>query len=397
MTHRLVRSSIARRTGLVLAMGSVAFAAACGGGSSSNSANTNQAPTTSGKSAANQAVLDQVYKGTLHSPDPTSRPGVKNKKIVIISAGQSSISSSVPVNAAQEAAKALGWSVTIYDAQLNPANIPNLVSQAIAAGAQGIVADFDCYNAKSQLEQAKAKHIVVVPIYSYDCNDPYAGKPGTPPLWTGYINYGPAAMKDLGLFAEQYGFAQGQAAIAATNGQAKVIFFNDPEATVLHYTGKGFLNAIKACSGCKVVDDIEFKGLDLGPTLQQRAATAILQHPEANVVKSPFTAATLLSIAPAVQQSGRASKLYVMGGEGFQPELDLIRNHAGVNAVMISPSDWTGWAAIDTMNSLFQGKTAAYSGLGWQLVDPTHNMPASGAWQSPVDFKAIYKKAWGVG
>jgi len=377
----------------------VAFAGACGNGTS-NSANTqnnnNQAPTTTTTNAADQQVLDQVYKGTLSSPDTTARPAVKGKKIVIISAGQASISSSVPVNAAKEAAEAIGWKVTVYDAQLNPANVPNLVSQAIASGADGIVADFDCYQGKSQLEQAKAKGIVVVPIYSYDCNDPYAGKPGTPPLWTGYPNYGAAANKNLGAFAEQYGFAQGQAAIAATHGQAKVVFFNDLEATVLYYTGTGFKNAIKQCSGCKIVDEVDFKGLDLGPTLQQRAATAILQHPEANVVKSPFTAATLLSIAPAVQQSGRASKLYVMGGEGFQPELDLIRNHAGVNAVMISPSDWTGWAAIDTMNSLFRHEKPAFSGLGWQLVDPTHNMPASGPWVSPVDFKAIYKKAWGV-
>src|SRR4051794_23214922 len=397
MTLRLVRSSHIRRAGLVLAVGSAALVAACGGGSTSNSANTNnQAPTASGKSAANQAVLDKVYTGTLASPDPTSRAAVKDKKIVIISAGQSSISSSVPVNAAVDAAKKMGWHVTVYDSQLNPANLPNLMSQAIASGAQGIVADFDCYQAKSQLEQAKAKHIVVVPIYAYDCNDPYAGKPGTPALWTGYPNYGPEANKNLGAFAEQYGFAQGQAAIAAAHGQAKVVFFNDLEATVLYYTGTGFKNAIKACSGCKIVDEIDFKGLDLGPTLQQRAATAILQHPEANVVKSPFTAATLLSIAPAVQQSGHASKLYVMGGEGFQPELDLIRNHAGVNAVMISPSDWTGWAAIDTMNSLFRNEKPAFSGLGWQLVDPSHNMPASGAWKSPVDFASIYKKAWGV-
>ena len=394
MSHR-IRPTIGRRSGAAFAFATLAFAAACS--SSSNTASTsNQAPTTSTGNAADQQVLNQVYKGTLASPDTTSRPAVKNKKIVIISAGQSSISSSVPVNAAVAAAKAIGWSVTVYDAQLNPANVPNLVSQAIASGAQGIVADFDCYQGKSQLEQAKAKHIVVVPIYSYDCNDPYAGKPGTPPLWTGYPNYGAAANKNLGAFAEQYGFAQGQAAIAATHGQAKVVFFNDLEATVLYYTGTGFKNAIKQCGGCKIVDEVDFKGLDLGPTLQQRAATAILQHPEANVVKSPFTAATLLSIAPAVQQSGRASKLYVMGGEGFQPELDLIRNHAGVNAVMISPSDWTGWAAIDTMNSLFRNEKPAFSGLGWQLVDPSHNMPASGPWKSPVDFAAIYKKAWGV-
>jgi ribose transport system substrate-binding protein len=374
----------------------VAFAAACS--SSSNTASTtNQAPTGTTNNAADQATLNGVYKGTLSSPDTTSRPGVKGKKIVIISSGQSSISSSIPVNAAKEAAQALGWQVTVYDAQLNPANDPSLMSQALASGADGVVLDaIDCSFVKSQLEQAKAKHVFVVPIYAYDCNDPFAGKGGKP-LFSAYTNYGPEANKNLGAFAEKYGFAQGQAAIAATGGKAKVIFFNDEEATVLHYTGKGFKDAITACSGCKIVADVEFKGLDLGPTLQQRAASVLLQHPEANVVKSPFTAATLLSIAPAVQASGRASKLYVMGGEGFKPELDLLRTHQGVNAVMISPSDWTGWSAIDTLNSLFLGQKPAYSGLGWQLVDPTHNLPASGAWVSPVDFKAIYKKAWGVG
>ena len=397
MSHP-IRPPFGRRTGTVLALATVAFAAACS--SSSNTASTNnnnQAPTGTTNNAADQATLNAVYKGTLSSPDTTPRPGVKGKKIVIISSGQSSISSSIPVNAAKEAAQALGWQVTVYDAQLNPATDPSLMSQALASGANGIVLDaIDCSNVKSQLEQAKAKHVFVVPIYAYDCNDPFAGKGGKP-LFSAYTNYGPEANKNLGAFAEKYGFAQGQAAIAATGGKANVIFFNDEEATVLHYTGKGFKDAINGCSGCKIVADVEFKGLDLGPTLQQRAASVLLQHPEANVVKSPFTAATLLSIAPAVQASGRASKLYVMGGEGFQPELDLIRTHQGVNAVMISPSDWTGWAAIDTLNSLFLGQKPAYSGLGWQLVDATHNLPASGPWVSPVDFKAIYKKAWGVG
>jgi len=287
--------------------------------------------------------------------------------------------------------------VHIYDTQLNPANDAPGVSQAIAAHADGIILDaIDCSFVKSQLEQAKAAGIVTVPIYAYDCDDAYSGKGGQR-LFSGYINYGPVANKNLGAFAEKYGFAQGQAAIAATGGKAKVIFFNDTQVTVLHYTGKGFLDAIHQCGGCKVVKSIDFTGLQLGPQLQQTATSALLQHPEANVVKSPFTAATLLSIAPAVLQSGHGSNLYVMGGEGFADELNLLRNHQGVNAVMISPSDWTGWAAVDSMNSMFAGKRPAYSGLGWQLVDSTHNLPSSGAWVPPVDFKAIYTKAWGVG
>jgi ribose transport system substrate-binding protein len=394
--HHLRSLSRPRTLGLAAAIAALSVTAACG--SSSSGGNPTVEPTDTGVAVtpAANSVLDAVYKGTLTSPDTSSRPAVKGKKIVVISSGQSSISSSVPVNAAVAAAKKIGWSVSTYDAQLNPALDANLVQQAIASGADGIILDaIDCQFVKSQLEQAKAKGIVVVPIYAYDCNDPYAGKGGTS-LFTSPINYGPAALKNLGAFAEKYGFAQGQAVIAATGGKAKVVFFNDPTTTVLHYTGTGFLNAIKQCSGCSVVANVSFHGLDLGPQLQQKAASVLLQHPEANAVKSPYTAATLLSIEPAVAQSGRASSLYLMGGEGFQPELDLLRNHQGVKAVMISPSDWTGWAAVDTMNSLFQHKAPAFSGLGWQLVDATHNLPASGPWKSPVDFIAAYEKAWGV-
>ncbi|MCU1674138.1 MAG: LigA protein [Frankiales bacterium] len=388
----------AARAAAVLAGALLATAcASSSGGTTANPVgNTEEAPTTTTDSGADTAALEAVYKGTLQSPDPAPRAAVKGKKVVIISSGQASISSSIPSNAAQAAAKALGWDVTIYDAQLNPANGVNLVRQAVSSGADGIVLDaIDCATVKAPLEEARKKGITVVPIYAYDCNDPFAGQ-GDTSLFSAPINYGPDAVKNLGAFAEKYGFAQAQAVIAATGGKAKVVFFNTDSTTVLHYTGKGFLDGMKTCAECKVVAKVEFTGLDLGPTLQQKASSVLLQHPEANAVKSPYTAATLLGIGPAVTQSGRASKLYVMGGEGFQPELDLLRNRQGVDAVMISPSDWTGWAAIDTMNSLFQGKAPAFSGLGWQLVDREHNLPASGEFQSSVDYKAIYKKAWGV-
>jgi ribose transport system substrate-binding protein len=383
---------------LLLALG---LAAACSSRSTTATPAAVESPAGSDISPAAapaaDAALAAVYKGTLSAPDSSARPAVKGKKLVIISSGQASISSAIPVNAAQEAARALGWSVTIYDAQLNPANHPGLVRQAMNSGANGIVLDaIDCAGVKAPLEEAKKKGIKVVPIYAYDCNDPFAGKGGEA-LFSSPINYGPEALKNLGAFAEKYGYAQAQAVIAATGGKAKVVFFNDDQTTVLHYTGKGFLAGMKTCPACSVVANVQFTGLDLGPTLQQRAASVLLQHPEANAVKSPYTAATLLSIGPAVSQSGRSNKVYVMGGEGFKDELDLLRNHQGVDAVMISPSDWTGWAAVDTMNSLFAGKAPAFSGLGWQLVDRTHNLPASGEFVGTVPYKDLYKKAWGVG
>ena len=394
-----------KRSAIVISLLAMALVSACsssgGPGTASKSPSAapsgQQAPQASVAGQQESAKLNALYKGTLKSPSTASRPAVKGKKIVIISAGQSSISASVPVNAAAAAARKIGWQVSVYDEQLNPANAPGLMRQAISSGADGIILDAtDCPTVKGPLQEAKARGVVVVGIYSFDCNDPaFVG--GGSPLFTGYINYGVAIGRAIDKFTESYGAAQADAMIAATGGKAQVIYFNDPEFVVLKYTGQGFLNEIAKCSGCKVVDKIQFTGTELGATLQQKAASALLQHPEANSVKSPYTAATILGISAAVSQSGRAGNLYVMGGEGFQPELDLMRAHQGVSAAMIAPSDWTGWAAADTMNSLFRHEKPAYSGLGWQLVDAQHNLPASGPFVSSVDYKSIYEKAWGVG
>lgn len=396
MTLRRMRTTTLAGAGLTA---TTLLLAACGGASTPAAAPVDTAPVAPVASGAPAEASTVDYAGTLRAPDATARPAASGKKVVIISAGQASISSSVPVAAAkaaaEAAAEAAGWKTDVYDVQLNPANAPGLVRQAIASGADGIILQaVDCPGVKGPLQEAKAKGIQVVGIYSFDCNDPLF-KGSDPALFSGQINYG-AGSEDIGAFTKKYGADQAKAVIAATGGKAKVIFFNSPSVTVLNYTGQGFKDEIAKCGGCKIVADVEFAGAELGPNLQQKATSALLQNPEANVVKSPYTSATLLGIAPAVVQSGRAGKIYVMGGEGFAPELDLLRAGQGVNAVNIAPSDWTGWAAVDTMNSLFTGKPVADSGLGWQLVDKGHNLTGSGPFVPAVDFKSVYLKAWGA-
>jgi ribose transport system substrate-binding protein len=343
--------------------------------------------------AAAKTRTEQARKGTNTMPDATARAASSGKKVVVISGGQSALSSSVPSDAAVEAAKAIGWDVSLYDQKLDPTNATALIRQALAAGAEGIVLNAtDCPFAKQALQEAKAKNVKVVPIYAFDCSDPIFGSGGEQ-LFSSIINYGKKAA-DIGAFTKSYGADQAAAVIAATDGKAQVVLFNDSEFTVLRYTAMGFKEEMAKCGGCKIVAEVDFKAAELGPNLQQKAQSILLQHPEANAVKIPYTAAALLGISPAVVASGRKDKLYVMGGEGFAPELDLIRGGKGLNAVNIVASDWTGWAAIDTLNSLFLGQPAADSGLGWQLADKDNNLPASGPFVPAIDFKAAYRKAW---
>ena len=367
-----------------------ALLGACGGASSGPG--TGAAPTTFLSRA--QASVRKHCQSTARAPYGSARPAARGKKIVVISAGDEGESASVPVHAVLDAARAIGWQATEYDEHLDPTKGPALMRQATAAGVDGIVVDAnDCPLIKAPLQEAKAKGIAVVPIYAYDCDDPLFG--GGQPLFSGVIQFGQAGSPDQ--LAEDYGAHQADAVIVATKGHARVVLFNDLEFTVLHYTGEGFKRELAKCSDCKVVDEVDFKAAELGPALQQKAASALLQHPEANALKIPYTAASQLGIAAAVVQSGRTSQLYVMGGEGFADELDLIRTHKGVNAVNIISSEWTGWAAIDTMNSIFAGQSPKNSGIGWTLADETHNLPASGPVVPKLDFKAAYRRAWGVG
>jgi ribose transport system substrate-binding protein len=342
--------------------------------------------------AAAQADVAAAEKGTYRDVDSTSRPAAKGKHIVIVSAGQSSISSATPALGAQAAAKAIGWQVDIYDAKLNAANYSPLIRQAIAAHVDGIIMDaIDCDQAQEAMQEAKSAGIAIVPIYAFDCTDPEAGNEPTG-VYTAQINYG-ARGANVDAFTESYGANQANYIINASHNGAKIIAVTTPGFTVLTWTLKGFTNTINASGGSKIVDVMQVSLQDLtSGHLPAMIEAELLRHPEANWIKSPYTYVTTLGIGPALQ--GKAGSINVMGGEGFQPELDLLRSGI-VTAVNVVSSEWTGWASVDTMNSVFSHQKPVDSGIGWQIADK-NTIPASGPFNPTVDFKSEYLKAWGV-
>jgi ribose transport system substrate-binding protein len=392
----MTRTAVVRVAALVAAA-SLSFAACS---SDDNSSSSTKAGDSGGGGNSSSSGLDtakasteKALKGTSRPVDPTSRPAVKGKHIVVISAGQAASSSQVPSDAAVAAAKAIGWKVDLYDAALNPSKYAPLVRQAIAANADGIVLDaIDCQTVKEPLKEAKAKHIAVVAIYAFDCNDSKGGgeKEG---LYSAQINFGPDA-KDIDAFTESYGADQANYIIANSDNKAKVIAINDPEFTVLLWTLSGFKKAIEKSGGSEIVDTLDVTTADLTSNkIVPKIQAELLRHPEATWIKSPYTYVTTLGIAPAL--GANPKHISVMGGEGFAAELDLIRQ-GKITATNGISSKWTGWASIDTMNSVFADKKPVDSGIGWTMVDKDHNLPASGDYTPPIDYQAAYQKAWGV-
>jgi ribose transport system substrate-binding protein len=378
-------------------------AAACSSSKSSSSSATTAAgsstsapaastSTTVDPLAAAQAEVNKAFQSTNVDVDPTSRPGVKGKHIVVISQGQANASSQIPSDGAVAAAKALGWQVDLYDAKLSMGSYPSLIRQAIAAGADGIIDDAgDCQIAQQALQEAKAKGIVVVPIYAYDCNDSKGGG-GSEGLFSGTVSYGTRA-PDIDKYAELYGANQADYIITSSHNAAKVIAINDPEFVVLEWTYQGFKDAIDASGGSKIVDTLNVTTTDItSGQLVSKIQAEVQRFPDATWIKSPYTYITQLGIVPAM--AGKTG-INVMGGEGFQTELDFLRQ-GKITAVNIVSSEWEGWAAVDTMNSIFRHEKPVDSGIGFTLSDKDHNLPASGNYVATIDFKSEFKKAWGV-
>jgi ribose transport system substrate-binding protein len=344
--------------------------------------------------AAAQAALDAAYKGTDRTPPQSATKPTPGKKVWIISPGQIGESASIPTNAAKEAGELVGWNMTLYDSKLDVANFSLGIRQAVAAKADGIILQsIDCPLVKQALTEAREAKVKIVAYYALDCDDPSVkGQP----LYDGSVNFG----SQFGTYAEltrAWGAAKADWVIARTKGRAKVISFKEDELMVVKYIREGFEQELAKCKTCEIVKTVDFTLADLGPKLQQKAQSALLQHPEANAIHVPYDSAMLLGISAALLESGRNDQLDVIAGEGFPTNIQLIRDNKGEDAANAFPARWTGYAAIDSLNSVFNGTPPQDSGIGYKLIDREHNLPPPGqGYEAGVDYKAAYKKAWGV-
>jgi len=389
-------SAVSRRGGwkyFVVTAVSGLVLAACGSSNDAGPTTTTTANTFGrpyGFEAA-KAATTKAYASTEMSVDTTSRPAAKDKHIAVISSGQSVLGHQLTSDAAVAAAKAAGWKVDLLDGKLNPATYGEMIRQAMTSGVDGIILEgMDCNLVAQPLREAKTRKIPVVGLGALDCDDPLLN--AGDPLYSAVDNFGVPA-KDNGVFTEAYGRDQANYIMTDSNNSAHVLMLNDLEIALLQYSTKGFKDQMEHSGGSGTVDELDFKAADIGPTLVQEIQAELLKHPEITWIRSSFSFATLGGVVPAI--AAQPGKYKVLGGEGLPPEIDLVRQGA-VTAVLYLDTPRLAWSAVDNMNSVFRSESTKASGVGWILVDKTHNLPATGQPTSSFDYQAAYKKAWGI-
>lgn len=408
------RSTGRRRLAVLATVAALSLVTACGGSNSDSAQAAGGSDTSSPASSSDsgddvvaeaEAAVEKNREGTDRALPAAAPKPQAGQNVWVISCLQVAEGCAVPAKGAEEAGKAMGWDMTVFDGQGSPDVYAKGVRAAIADGADGIILDVvDCVTVKSPLEEAKAKGIKIVANYSFDCNDPLLGAGGKP-LFDAEVQY-ESGKSYLELVEDLYSRSVADYVIAETEGKAKIIMFTQEDILVGQHLYKGFEKRIKECSGCEIVKRVPFTLQDLvTDQLQGKTTAALTQNPDADVVYAPYDTAITLGIGRAVTAAGRDKDVIVSGGEGLTPNVGFVREGKGQDFIAGAPSQWTGWAVADTLNRVFAGEPQVDSGIGSQTLTTDSTLPTETPFydgnidengKPKSDYKANYKKIWGV-
>lgn len=390
-----------RRLGVVAAIILLATAlAACSSTSSTSNSSAAAGSSASASGTSSGGITDAEYNALASnyvSRPPTTGPTpAKNKTIWWVSCSNAVPACKLLSDAGAAAAKLLGWNFHVADGNLNQnGGYAAAVRTALAAKPSAIVLQgMDCSQIEQPLEEAKAEGVPVLGVQSIDCS---AEKAGAPSLITAQMLYADNAptLKD---YYVSWGINAAKYIIDSTGGKAQVIA-NLGKGGFYTYLNQGFLSTIATCSGCKILDDVQWADADTapgGPWIQAFTA-ALAEHPTVNAVFIPFDSLLTTSGGlEAIKNSG--VKPIVVGGNGNDPQLIAALRNGQVTAITAAQDfRWLSYGAMDELNRFFNHQASVPEGIGPTVVDLQHNLPAADQpYTSPIPWQQDYAKLWGV-
>ncbi|MBO0754339.1 MAG: substrate-binding domain-containing protein [Bradyrhizobiaceae bacterium] len=320
---------------------------------------------------------------------PTTGPkALRGKVVVLISEDQRNGGALGVSEGVTEAAKVIGWKLTVLDGAGVIANRSAAFGQAIALKPDVIIADNDdATEQKVNIVKAVSAGIKVLGWHSNVKPGPMEGVP----LFTN-ISTDPTVVAKVAAAL----------AIADSKGTAGVVVFTDATEKISVMKSDAMAAFIKECSGCSVLEVIDTPLASVSTripqmtqSLHQRFGKKWTHSLAINDGFFDFMAPTFR--AAGIQGSG--PPVNISGGDGSKAAFERIRGQNYQFATVAEPLRLHGWQLIDEANR-------ALSGQDWSgYVAPTHlvtkdNIGTNGGPNNVYDpnngYTEVYKKIWGV-
>lgn len=388
------------RKALAAGIGLVALSlAACSSGSvgAANSASAPAAGTTAAASASaaasknpnivaeSQAIVDKALGGGEGFTPPTGGPKAQKAGATIVYVASDLTNGGINAvgEGVKEAAKAIGWEVTVLDGKASVSGRTEALSQAIALNPAGII--LGGFDAKEQASVIKKATDAKIPVVS----------------WHGGPKAGP--LTDVGVFANvttdaiQVSKLAAAYVVADSKGTAGVVLYTDRQYDIAVAKSDAMKSYIEQCEGCSV---LAYENSPIAEA-DQRMPSLVASELQQFGSKLTYLMGINGNYFGGAQAALRAAKVpgegppkAVAAGDGDAAEFQRIRNKDYHSATVAEPVYLQGWQLVDELNRALAGEQP--SGFIPQpgLITAA-NVPTSGVFDPPSKYRDVYKANWG--
>lgn len=380
-------------SGMVLAVALVA--AACSGGSGTG------APASGGGGASEDSAQVQEAKrivAQLEQPVQWKDPGppiqvgdkLKGKTVYFVANGLNFEFVQNLLAGLKEAAALFGMEVVAVDGAGQVAKAASLIEQGVARKVDVIIDEgFPSTQLAAPLKAVKAAGIPVIEIGS--------GDPQLPPPEAQAIGVSAWATYCYGCAGRQ----MADFAFAQSGTDVNAVVYNVPEISVAQNEVQGFLEELKRlCPQCKakVVDaPLAQWSTDL-PSL---TSSSLQSDPKVNWLV-PLFDSMIAQIKPSVLRVNAQDRVKIVSYNATGPAMGDLAKGELVAADIGSPQHWLGWAMMDqAVRLLTGGQPVADENVPNRIfsssnINSVDLKAKEDTWYGNVDFRAEYKKLWGL-
>lgn len=316
-----------------------------------------------------------TFKGSATGPK-----AAKGKTIAVIICGAAAEGCVRIGNGVKEAGKALGWTVKTLDGQNQPSAFRATMLQAISEKVDGIVLGAIASTLVGDaVQQARKAGIKVVSAVA-------SNREGT----TG-------SDVDAEVNAQSYLGGQYLAGWVANNAGsgAKIAMFHTQEFTSTRERYAGSLSVFKKCGAkCNIVQDKTYAAASAATNIPLQVKSILQANPSINWLWFDIGGYGSFA-AQAVSEIGMKNKVKLVSFDCNPDDVENIRKGNVQVACAGLQLEASGWGSVDALNRLFAGQKAN-DFVPIRTLTKASLPPKGQNWSGDFDFRAKYKKIWGV-
>lgn len=273
---------------------------------------------------------------------PTSgRVAARGKHLIYLSGQESNSLDAAYGNYLQQAAQAIGWTVTVIDGLGTPTGWLAGMDQAVAQHPNGIIMFADATSLQAPIAAATAAGIPVIGLHSAELTGPTQG------LFTNI-------QEDATLIGQ----AEADYAIADSGGHAQAIVVTHNEYGIAKIKSDAMKATLAKCSGCKLLAYVNFPASEASTRMAQLATSWVSQY------GTSFYAMTVGDndwdfAVPALSSGGAPKTVRLIGSDGTAAAYLRIRTGDYEVATVPEPAQEEADYAIYQMNLALNQQPAA--------------------------------------